>query len=289
MSSVVEAQGRFRMTDGFDLFYRNWRSTGEIQKAVLALHGIEAHSGALGFVANELAMDGSDVYAIDRRGLANSKEVDRPRGDTRDFGRHLEDVDETVGLIRRIHPGKKFFMFGHSIGCGYTLRYADFHPELVNGIILAAPPVETVKLPVADRLGLLFRPRTMYDLLERFPAAVRQSEEFRILTQDPLCTKNFSGRFLIKTQTTLFTKMIKHASKTRTPTLILHGEADILALPNGARRLFESLAAGDKSIRTFPGADHWFYQSIIPTRTSKYGDEQRRQVSRPIVEWLRAR
>jgi pimeloyl-ACP methyl ester carboxylesterase len=40
-------------------------------------------------------------------------------------------------------PDKKLFIFGHSIGCVYALRYSVKYPERVDGLILAAPPLKT--------------------------------------------------------------------------------------------------------------------------------------------------
>ena len=48
----------------------------------------------------------------------------------------------------------------------------------------------------------------------------------------------------------------------------------------------EKLASKDKNLQLFPRADHWLYQSIIPTMSSKYNLEQKREVSSTIKNWL---
>jgi alpha-beta hydrolase superfamily lysophospholipase len=83
--------------------------------------------------------------------------------------------------------------------------------------------------------------------------------------------------------------MLQNASKIGKPTLVLHGDADIIALPKSATQVMEHLKTQDKQLQTFAGADHWFFHSLIPTATSKYSDEQRRTVSKVIKEWLNAR
>lgn len=83
--------------------------------------------------------------------------------------------------------------------------------------------------------------------------------------------------------------MVKNASKVDRQTLILQGEADIVALPIGAKRLLDALASRDKSLRTFPGADHWFCHAFISRPSSGYSDEQRERLSWVVVEWLRIR
>ena len=290
---MEESQERFRMSDGFELFYRHWRPVGEVKRVVLCMHGIEAHSGAFRFLGDELAAEQTEVYAIDRRGFGNSREKSPSKGDTKDFNRHLQDVNEAVRYIHKNHPGKKLFMLGHSLGTFYTLSYVANHPNLLDGIILAAPPVDSgVKLPTGDTLKfpflLLFRPRTLYDFVDKWPRAFRESEEYRLLTADPLCTKEFGVRWLVSVQRTLANKALECASRIEEPTLVIQGEQDIIALPSGARKLMERVTARDKSLRTLPDADHWFYHAIIPNIGSKYALEQRRQVSDTIRSWLEA-
>lgn len=153
------AEQYLKMTDGFNLFCRHWSSTKEAERTVIFLHGIEVHSGAFRFMGPELANANCEVYAFDRRGFGNSKEPNLPRGDTHDFERHLEDLNEVVEDVRKNHPGKPLFIFGHSIGCAYALWYAAHYPEQIKGIVLAAPPVEAgFKLPAQDTVKLVFAP-----------------------------------------------------------------------------------------------------------------------------------
>lgn len=80
---------------------------------------------------------------------------------------------------------------------------------------------------------------------------------------------------------------LQNAAKIKKPTLIIQGEADNLDLPSGAKRLFESLAAEDKSLQTFPDADHWFYHAIFLQVTAKYRFEKREQLFSTIRDWLK--
>ena len=288
-----EVEEHIQMTDGFDLFWRRWPSAGQVERAVIFLHGIEVHSGAFRFMGPELSSDGSEVYGFDRRGFGNSKEPDLPRGDTHGFDRHLEDLNEVVGFVHKSHPDLKLFIFGHSIGCAYALWYAANHPSQVDGLILAAPPLETeFKIPTADTLKIAVSPRiahhSMYDLIDKWPQAFRESEEYKLISQDELCTKEFGLGFLFNVQTKLSNKMPQNASKIQLPVLLIHGDSDIVALPHSSKVIFEKIASSDKSLHTFAGADHWFYQSIIPTMSTKYSLDQKKPVSAVIKEWLKA-
>lgn len=80
---------------------------------------------------------------------------------------------------------------------------------------------------------------------------------------------------------------MQNASKIRKPTMLIQGEADDLDLPSGAKRLFENLAAEDKSLRTFADANHWFYDAISPQLTAKFSPEKRETVFSAIKDWLK--
>jgi len=94
MTDLEEVQERFRMTDGFNLFYRCWRVSGEIDRVVVCIHGIPGDSRGFNAIGPSLAADGNQVYALDLRGIANSKKENLPKGDVRDLKRNLQDLDE---------------------------------------------------------------------------------------------------------------------------------------------------------------------------------------------------
>jgi len=280
-----------KMTDGFDLFCRHWSSTGEAQGAVIFLHGIEVHSGAFRFMGPELANANCEVYAFDRRGFGNSKEPNLPRGDTQDFDRHLEDLNEVVDYVRKNNSGKELFIFGHSIGCAYALWYSAHYSQNIDGLILAAPPVESgFKLPAQDTLKLVLSPvvshHSMYDLVDMWPQGFKESEEYKLISEDELCTKKFGLGFLFSLQTKLANKMLQNASKTQKPVFIIHGDVDIIACPNSSNLIMEKLSSNDKNLEILPNADHWLYQSIIPTMSSKYSTEKKTEVSLKVKNWL---
>ena len=281
----------FKMSDGFNLFYRRWPSSGQVDNVVIFLHGIEVHSGAFSFMGPELASSNCEVYGFDRRGFGNSKEPDLPRGDVKSFDRQLEDINDVVDAVHKNHPGKKLYIFAHSIGCTYALWYAAHFPQQIDGLILASNPLKTgFKVPTQDTVKLVFSPiiehHSMYDLIDKWPQAFREGEEYKLISEDELCTKVFGLGFLFELQTRLANKMLHYASKIDKPTLLIHGDADIIALPESSNKLMEKLASKDQTLQIFPGADHWLYQSIIPKMSSKYSLEQKKQVASTVKNWL---
>ena len=281
------------MSDGFSLFCKKWSASGQAERALVFLHGIEVHSGAFGFMGPELAQAGNVVYGFDRRGMGNSKEPNFPRGDCQSFERHLEDLNEVVDFVREKEADKKLIVFGHSVGCAYALWYGAHYQQKVDGLILASPPVKAgFKVPLGDTLKILFSSayhhHSMYDLVDEWPKVFKESEEYKLITEDELCTKQFGLGFLFNVQTKLADKMVPNASKIEKPVLIIHGQEDVIALPESSKIILSKVSSSNKTLHFFEGegADHWFYQSLIPKMSSRYDLEKKRTVSAFVSDWL---
>jgi len=292
VTNAKEIQEHFKMTDGFDLFCRHWKAVGESKKSVVCIHGIGGHSEDFRVIGQDLAEDGIEVYAFDLRGFANSKEEALPRGDTSDFNRHLQDVDEVVDIVRKRHPKNKVYMFGYSLGALYTLWYSANYPDSLDGIILAAPAINyfSANMPRMDRIKfpfmLLFAPKTLYDSCKNWSYDFKESEEGKIILQDPLYTTKRSWRWLAGVKR-MSDKALQNASQTEKPTLIILGEKDDTYIRSGVKQVLESLATKDKSIQTFPDADHLFYHAFLFGKTTaKYDPAKRKQVTSVVKDWL---
>jgi alpha-beta hydrolase superfamily lysophospholipase len=290
--SVSEVHEYLRMSDGFSLFSRSWKPVGETNKTIVCIHGIGSHSGAFKPIGEALANEGIEVYGLDLRGFGNSIEDGLPRGDTRSFSRHMQDLDEAVDIVRKRAKTVKVYMLGHSLGCCHALWYAANYPDALDGLILVAPAVEVrPRIAKKDMIRfsflLLRAPETMIDtqaLLARSEERIDQGIE---LFDNSLQTTRFSVRWLSGIGRNLMRdKIFENASKTKKPTIIVQGEADQDAFPSGAQRLYDGLAATKKVIKMFPEADHSLYNSILRIRPSKTNLEKREQVVKTIKNWL---
>src|SRR3990172_4402486 len=77
-------------------------------------------------------------------------------------------------------------------------------------------------------------------------------------------------------------------SQVTIPTLIVHGDADSIADPAGARIAYYRLGAADKTLHWVPGAQHDLYDVLSGLKSSTVTDEQRALVIRPVRDWLEA-
>jgi alpha-beta hydrolase superfamily lysophospholipase len=289
----VEVQDHLKMTDGFDLFYRHWKASGEGRGVVLCVHGGGRNSEYFESLGEALSREGIDVYAPDLRGLGNSVEKGLSKGDVRSFKRHLQDLVDAVSYVHGEHPGKKVFLLGHSYGGNYAIWYAANHSETLDGMVLMAPGVvTTMKVPLSLMIRgpfyLLFAPKTPLPSDNMWPESVRNSEDVKFFNENPLDTPAMSARFVMRGLAPVLNKTLENATRVTVPTLVMQGEADPLVLLVGARKLLDRLAAKDKTLKTFTDADHFFYHTIFPKQSSQDDPAKIRQVIATVSDWIRA-
>ncbi len=280
---MQEVELNIPMTDAFHMFCRQWKSSGEAKRAIVCIPGTGGDAEFFRPIGTDLAGGGNEVYALDLRGFGNSVEKGLQRGDTSNFKRHLQDLEEAVRYITTAHS-RKVFLFGHSHGCAYSLWLAANHPDLIDGLVLAAPPIAATskvhrRYYLMFVLLLIFAPKTMHTFGQNEPKG---------LANNPLVARKLSIRWLYGSKRYLLDKLFQNASRIRKPTLIVQGGADKSTLPEGAERLLKLLKSEDKSIRLFPEAGHFLHGALFPTLYR--GDpEKKREVVGVVSSWVKMR
>jgi esterase/lipase len=93
--------------------------------------------------------------------------------------------------------------------------------------------------------------------------------------EDPLVTLKFSARYLYGSS--FFSRTaLSNAKAVHDPTLILQGDKDNAAMPEGAQILMDALSAKDKTLTIIKGAGHIFM----------YDPSKREQVLSAVKTWL---
>ncbi len=146
----------YRASDGSLLRYRHWRPHSEPRAHVVALHGIQSHSGWYGYSSRRLAEAGIDVRFLDRRGSGLNQTT---RQQTEICSRLIDDVVEfahQVGEERAGHATKApLLLLGLSWGARLAAAVCHRYPDLFDGLVLLYPGICTHVRPSAAQQLLL--------------------------------------------------------------------------------------------------------------------------------------
>src|SRR5512133_1132871 len=128
--STVAKEEMFQSTGGVSIFLRSWRPEVTPRAVVVICHGLNAHSGLYGWVAERLVEENIAAYALDLRGRGKSE---GERFYVEDVADYVSDVDGAVQIAKSRNRNVPLFLLGHSAGgvvsCVYTL---DHQSELAG-------------------------------------------------------------------------------------------------------------------------------------------------------------
>jgi acylglycerol lipase len=219
---------------------------------------------------------GITVYAFDMWGhghSAGARAVTDLRAAVRD---HL--------AARRLIEREELpvFVLGHSLGAFVTASSVARDQDGLSGIILMSAPMPEGRGPIVrGYINLLatVAPGRGAPLPAPDPSSgSRIPEEVEVALQDPLSFHDDLTNLVAATTLAVASENWALFPDWRVPTLILHGTADLRTDPMGSRRLFETIASTDKTLRLVQGARH-----------SLLNDADRDEVLAVILGWLEAR
>jgi len=267
--------------DGTHLFCQSWRPEAPPRAVVIVCHGVADHGGRYPHLVASLAAHGYAVCAHDYRGHGRSGgrrlHVDA-------FGDYVRDLEIHRGDVAKTYPSLPVFLFGHSMGSIVALEFALDRPDAVQGLICSgtallagegfAPWLLTLNRllgRVVPRLRLVSLPTE---------GVSRDSDWVQQTRADPLI---YHGPGTVRLGNEILTAQARvraRLAEVDLPLLVIHGDADPLVDPAGARMLFEGASSPDKTLRLYEGARHEVYNDLPPTREAMLGD---------LVAWLDAR
>ncbi|MBO3839537.1 MAG: alpha/beta fold hydrolase [Thermoproteota archaeon] len=278
-------------SDGVKLFYRYWLPE-KVERILVCIHGASSHSGEFAYLGNYLSSKNVLTFALDLRSNGRSG---GERGDIEDIRIQLNDIDEMVSRLKD-EWRKSIYMLGHSLGASYALWYGSEHYEKLAGLVLVAPAIRLkagllgIPAPLSDLWKFpfysVFMPSRKWDVSRGWPQRFRESEDGKCILSDENCVKEFTFRYLINLGKVGGKAGLKIASKVNIPTLILQGTDDEIVDPEGAKKIYEKLAAQIKELKIFEGADHCFYGLFSLRPSAKGFEQEKQQICQTIYNWL---
>ncbi len=132
----------FKASDGVQIFTYKWLpdDASAIKGAVQIAHGMAEHAARYERFAGVLTKAGYAVYANDHRGhgkTAGSLENLGYFADENGWEKVVNDIHTLTGIIKKEHPGKPFFLFGHSMGSFLSRHYSMLYASDLTGLVLS--------------------------------------------------------------------------------------------------------------------------------------------------------
>jgi acylglycerol lipase len=250
--------GVFPASDGYRLHYRRWVPSGAVCGRIVAVHGIQSHSGWYGWSCALLARKGWDVWFADRRGSGMNEEH---RGHAPSARRLIEDVTELLCHVSSEPSALPAVLLSMSWGGKLALAVAADQSARLAGLALLYPAIGPQVRPswFQDALLTWCRGRGYVNGLMPVPlddpALFTSDPVFQDrLRHDPLALHQATRGFLMASRD--LDGLIESAPPPITcPVLVLLAGRDRI-VNNAAVREFATRFRGPATIHEYPDAAH---------------------------------
>jgi acylglycerol lipase len=240
-----------------------WKANGEPKAALLCLHELSLYSGVFDDLGQRMSKQGVAVYAIDERGHGGWQDINTPEAKM-NLESSLGDVKASVEIIHKLHPDIPVFVLGEAMGGALALKAAATFPDLIAGVISAAPGGEhyqTTANYIKTAGRMLVGPNKNSGMGPEFIEMGTPKAQLREAYQnDARVRLDVTPRELMDCQFFMYkTKQFAH-NITKTPVLIVHGKDDKMSRMEGSTRIYEKLATTDKQMLTVDDGDHYTFE-----------------------------
>lgn len=239
---------------GIKLFTQNYFVKSP-KANVLITHGLAEHCGRYAYVAESFNKIDCNVYTYDLRGHGRSE---GDKAFISNFDEYRQDLEIVYNTIPK---GLPIFVLGHSMGGLISFNFLQFRerPD-IKGVILSGAALAVGKNinPFTQKIISIlaqFAPRLPTVKLNA-KILTNDPEEIEKAENDPLIyhkgTKAGLGNVLLNAILAANT----HFKGFKYPVLIMHGQADTLANPQGSEDLYKQCISSDKTLKLWKGAFH---------------------------------
>lgn len=272
--------GSFQSKDGTKIYTETWLPDGAAKAVVIIVHGLGEHIGRYHHVAPRFVAAGYAVYGLDHHGHGNSGGDPRTYFDT--FDQPLNDLKQYLDSIKAAHPGKKIFMYGHSLGSLITLAFALRNQKDLSGLVLSGAPLaveSTQPALLVTAAGVLNKIAPKMAITAPLPSSTLSRDEavMRAYDTDPL-VEHGNVRVRMGYQIFSVSRDVKaQLSQLKLPLFIFHGADDKLCPPAGSQMAYDGAGSSDKTLKFYDGLRH-----------ETHNEPEQGMVIDNIINWLNA-
>jgi len=277
VTDYSNVQGRFKSSDGLELFYQKWIAD-EVRGVVVIAHGLGEHSNRYQNLLDQLAGKGLSFYALDHRGHGRSQ---GKRGHILCFKEYIDDLNILVQMARKENPDLPLILLGHSMGGVIAFQYALNFSNMIDGLILSSAglkPILGVPSWLQKLVGILAKICPGLAISNGLDAAGLSHDQTVVdnYLNDPLVHDKVSIRwfteFISAGQETL-----RRAGEITMPLLIIHGKEDPIVDYRGSEQTMQRASSADKTLYVFDGLLH---------ETMNETPDQREEVLAKVEQWI---
>lgn len=272
--------GSFQSADGTTIHTEEWLPDGSPRAVIIIVHGLGEHIGRYSHVVPKLVEAGYAVYGLDHHG--HGKSGGDPRTYFDSFNQPISDLKQYLDSIVTAQPGKKIFLYGHSLGALITLVFALKYQSSLAGLVVSGAPlaVETQQPAwLAAAASVLNSISPKLALTPPLPSTTLSRDEAvsRAYDSDPL-VEHGNVRVRMGWQILNQSRTVKaYAGDLSLPMFIFHGAEDKLCPPQGSQILYDSVGASDKTLKFYDGLRH-----------ETHNEPEQGMVIDNIIQWLNA-
>lgn len=265
--------------DGNCLQAFSWKPQGDPRAVVLIIHGIRDHAQRYDALGQALAAKGIAAYASDLRGYGHSG-GHRQRIDSME--QVIADIDQLAKRARADFPGKKVFVYGHSLGGLIATSYALERQGELAGLVLSGP---ALVLPSSVTQGDITGAKIFGAILPNLPAQpvdeagfVSTQAEKDAFLKDPFIDHDKLPARTARATLNAIEALGPRMEQLKLPLLVMHASSDALTYPEGSRELHRRAASTDKELVMWDGVFHDLLH-----------EPKREEVLAKVTTWLEAR
>jgi alpha-beta hydrolase superfamily lysophospholipase len=240
-----------------------WESKKKAKAVVLCLHELGLYSGVFDDLGQRMADKDISVYAIDLRGFGGWRDVDKKEGKM-DLEKTLGDVKGSCEIIRKLHPDVPVFILGEAMGGALALQAATEFPNLINGVISAAPGGDhfnTVNSYVTVASSMAVGAKHAFGLGESLMNVATPKQELKdALHDDDMVRLDVTSGEMMACQFFMYKTKAMAKEIKNTPVLIVHGQKDGESKLVGSKNVYDNLATKDKKFALLEDGDHYTFE-----------------------------
>lgn len=274
----------YRALDDYRLHYRHWRpESAQPTVRIVALHGIQSHSGWYEWSSRRLCEAGCELHFLDRRGSGMNEEQ---RGHAGHHERWLNDVLQFLSELRveeRV-TGRRIptVLMGISWGGKLATAVAARRPDLLDGLALLYPGLcarvqatrwQHMQLTLAKALGI--REKRVPIPLQDPALFTGQTTWQEFIRLDPLALHEVSVSFLLANRE-LDRLLSACPPRIEHPVLLMLAGRDRIIDNVATRHFVDQFATANRTVKEYAQACH----------TLEF-EPDRAQIIDDLLHWLR--